>query len=454
MVFSSLIFIFGFLPPTLILAFLSKKFVTLQNIILLLASLIFYSYGEPKYIKLFICIIIVNWLFALLSGFFKNKIVVRTLGSFAIILDLCVLFWFKYAAWIGRAFNSSIGSSVLPIGISFYIFQAISYMADTALLDKYKAEKNPINVGLYIAFFPQLIAGPIVRFDEMREQIRNRQMTIDGFEEGSFRFILGFCKKVLLADSMAVIVEKAFSGNVTSSFAWLGAIAYTFQILMDFSGYSDMAIGLGSMFGFKIPENFNNPYKASSIRDFWRRWHITLSVWLRDYVYIPLGGNRKGKLKMIFNISVVWLFTGIWHGANITFVVWGVVYGAFVLFEKLLDIDTLLNKCGRLGRIFYRLFSLLVIVFLWVVFRSNNISVAYNYICVMLHFSSDGLSHTFLYFSEFIWAIFACLIMSVVSTDTMLKKRNFLWPFMILFFIVSVSYLVKRAYSPFLYFNF
>ena len=351
MVFSSLIFVFGFLPPVLILSFLFRRWINIQNAILFFASLLFYMWGELEYIWLFILTILLNWLLTLIAGQNKNILLRRIIGTAAIVFDILILFWFKYAGWIGNAFGCSIGSAILPIGISFYIFQAVSYVADVTLLDKYKAEKNPVNVGFYIAFFPQLIAGPIVRYKEIKEQIRDRRMTIDLFEEGCFRFIFGFCKKVLLADSMAVIVNKAFSAEtkLTFSFAWLGAVAYTFQIFMDFSGYSDMAIGLGAMFGFKIPENFDNPYKAQSIRDFWRRWHITLSVWFRDYVYIPLGGNRTGRWRTIFNIAVVWLLTGFWHGANLTFVLWGMIYGCLVLLEKALNIDEKVKKVFRGG---------------------------------------------------------------------------------------------------------
>lgn len=346
MIFSSLIFVFGFLPPLLVLIFFFHKWINVQNIILFFASLLFYTWGEPKYIGLFVSIIVLNWMLTLIAEQNKHLLLHRIIGTVTISFDVLILFWFKYAKWIGNVFGYSIGIDVLPIGISFYMFQAISYVADVVLLDKYKAEKNPINVGLYIAFFPQLIAGPIVRYEEIKEQISDREITIDFFEEGCFRFVFGFCKKVLLADSMAVIVNKAFfiGTELTFSFAWLGAIAYTLQIFMDFSGYSDMAIGLGLMFGFKIPENFNNPYKARSIQDFWRRWHITLSVWFRDYVYIPLGGNRKERWKTIFNVAIVWLLTGFWHGANFTFVLWGMIYGCLILFEKVLNINEKLKN--------------------------------------------------------------------------------------------------------------
>ena len=441
-------------------ALLTFKWTIVQNIALLLLSLLFYAWGEPKYILLFISTVFINWVMVLIgtivSDNMKNKTVEKIFGLVTISFDLLILFWFKYAGWISGMFNSKLGSSVLPLGISFYTFQAISYVADVCLMNKYNAEKNPVNVGLYVAFFPQLIAGPIVRYEDIAEQIKNRKMTLDAFEVGCFRFILGLCKKVLLADSMAVIVNKAWSSGaeLTSTFAWLGAIAYTFQIFMDFSGYSDMAIGLGAMFGFVFPENFDCPYKASTIRDFWRRWHITLSVWFRDYVYIPLGGNRKGEVRTILNISIVWLLTGFWHGANWTFIIWGIIYGILVLVEKTLKIEAKIKSGGVLRHIIYRLFTLLMIMLLWVVFRADKISLALEYIRLMFRFSLDGYPQTLLYLSEFKWATVACMILSVVSTETIIKNRTGLWPVMLVLFLVSISYLVKGTFSPFLYFNF
>lgn len=459
MIFSSLIFVFGFLPPLLVLIFFFHKWINVQNIILFFASLLFYIWGEPQYIGLFVSIIVLNWMLTLIAEQNKHLLLHRIIGTVTISFDVLILFWFKYAKWIGNVFGYSIGIDVLPIGISFYMFQAISYVADVVLLDKYKAEKNPINVGLYIAFFPQLIAGPIVRYEEIKEQISDREITIDFFEEGCFRFVFGFCKKVLLADSMAVIVNKAFSigTELTFSFAWLGAIAYTLQIFMDFSGYSDMAIGLGLMFGFKIPENFNNPYKARSIQDFWRRWHITLSVWFRDYVYIPLGGNRKERWKTIFNVAIVWLLTGFWHGANFTFVLWGMIYGCLILFEKVLNINEKLKNLewgGVVGSIVYRLFTLFSIILLWVLFRAGSLSDAVEYIQKMFCFEVTRVDETILYLSEFKWAILICVVLCIISDEMIMKKRVIFWPGMLILFIVSISYLVKGTFSPFLYFNF
>ncbi len=460
MVFASLIFIYAFLPICWIFALFTCKWSKAQNVVLLLLSLLFYAWGEPKYIWLFIATILLNWLMVLIgfiiSNHIKSTAPKTSVGIITIILDIAILFWFKYAGWISGMLSHPFGSTVLPIGISFYTFQAISYVADVCLLNKYEAEKNPVNVGLYIAFFPQLIAGPIVRYEDMRDQIRKHKMTLDMFETGCFRFILGFFKKVLLADSMAVIVNKAWAVDTELSFtfAWLGAVAYTFQIFMDFSGYSDMAIGLGAMFGFKIPENFDCPYKASSIRDFWRKWHITLSIWFRDYVYIPLGGNRRGDVRTVLNIAIVWLLTGFWHGANWTFIIWGVVYGVLVLAEKTFDIEAKIKNGGVAKRVIYRLYTLFMITLLWVVFRADNILAAGEYVKQMFSFGLSGYPQTVLYLSEFKWATVACIILSIVSTETIMKKRTVLWPVMLLLFVVSVSYLVKGTFSPFLYFNF
>ena len=456
MVFSSLTFLFGFLPVCLILIFIFRKKTEIQNALLVLASIVFYTWGEPEYIWLFLITIFINWIMMYLAGQVLHESKKKLIGIFTIFIDLLFLVWFKYARWLGNGFGISIGGTALPIGISFYTFQAISYVADITLLNKYKAEKNPINVALYISFFPQLIAGPIVRYEDIREQILKREISFDLLEKGSFRFLLGFCKKILFADTIAVIAEKAFSSGeeLSFSFAWLGAIAYTLQIFIDFSAYSDMAIGLGAIFGFRLPENFNSPYKAKNIRDFWRRWHITLSIWFRDYVYIPLGGNRRGIYRTIINIFIVWLLTGIWHGANFTFLLWGVIYGICVLAEKILNVEKVLQKMGKPVQFCYRLFTLLVIMLLWVIFRSQNIHHAIHYMMKMVRFSLNGIDETIWFFSELKWSFIGCLILCVVSSSEMMKRRLYVWPILLMLFIVSIVYLVKGSFSPFLYFNF
>lgn len=468
MVFSSLIFVFGFLPFCIIGGFITRKNIQIQNVFLLIMSLLFYAWGEPKLIALFVATIFINWFLVLLSS--KNKsLKLRTgIGIFTICIDLGILFWFKYASWIFNGINALSGFSkafpevILPIGISFYTFQAIAYVVDVTMFGKYEAQKNPINVGLYIAFFPQLIAGPIVRYEDIAEKINNRKMSLEEFSQGVYRFIVGFCKKVLLADSLAVIVNHAFEmlpeGNLTTSFAWLGAIAYALQIFLDFSAYSDMAIGLGHMFGFTIRENFNKPYKAKTIRDFWRRWHMSLSYWFRDYVYIPLGGNKKSEIRTYINLAVVWLITGIWHGADLTFVFWGILYGALIIVERRLNIESWIEKRISIKSL-YRCFTLLMILLLWVIFRADSLRVAAAYISCMFSFEEikNGLWTTIFYLSEFKVEFLVTLIICFypdISEEKQTVLRDFSWPIMIGLFICGVSYLVKGTFSPFLYFNF
>lgn len=468
MVFSSLIFVFGFLPVAIVGAFILKKCIKLQNLFLLALSLIFYSYGEPRYIVLFLLTIVLNWAAAYASSFLKNLTIKRCFGVLTIVVDILILFWFKYSGWcfsgINRIFDIeiSIPVTVLPIGISFYTFQAISYVADVVLMGKYEAQRNPVIVGLYIAFFPQLIAGPIVRYEDLADKMMYRQMSIEEFSQGCIRFMYGFSKKILLADTVAVIVDKAFSNlgsnELSMSFAWLGAIAFTLQIFLDFSAYSDMAIGLGHMFGFTIRENFNVPYKAATVRDFWRRWHISLSIWFRDYIYVPLGGNRVSQKRLYFNVAVVWLLTGIWHGANWTFIVWGVSYGALVVFERYFSIEERLKKNGYRAAV-YRVFTLLAVVLLWVVFRADNIFDAVSYIKCMFNISTLnlGFHQTILYLSEYKWALAIGLLISFQpEITTRIKKIMELvgCPLLLVLFVISVSYLVKGTFSPFLYFNF
>lgn len=470
MVFSSLIFVWAFLPITIIIGFITRNHIKIQNCLLLLASLLFYSWGEPNHIWLFLFTILLCWLMTLISSYIKQNRIKKVLGILTISIDLLILFRFKYANWcmgnILSKFDWNITNTdiLLPIGISFYTFQAISYVADVMLMNKYKAEKSPIVVGLYIAFFPQLVAGPIVRFYDIAPQIRSRKISLDEFTEGTLRFLYGFSKKVLLADSMAVIANQAFlnqaNGTLTTSFSWLGAIAYTFQIYCDFSAYSDMAIGMGHMFGLKIPENFNKPYQARSMRDFWQRWHISLSTWFRDYVYIPLGGNRKSIRRTYCNIAIVWLLTGIWHGANWTFIIWGLTYGLLLILEKLLNINKKLKVAPNIYRTAYRIITFIIISVLWVIFRSSTIDEAYGYITNMLLLNNftENMSITILYISEYKWALFACILISFVSLPPTLtnKKRlnDVAYPLLLSLFIISISYLVKGYFSPFLYFNF
>lgn len=332
MLFSSVVFIYLFLPIVLFGYYIVfKKSRKLQNIFLLISSLFFYAWGEAVFVIVMISSIMINWLLGYLVNKYKsdNK-KCRLIIAVTVVLNLSVMFIFKYLMFTVQSINSAFGSSffvpniILPIGISFFTFQAMSYVFDVHK-GHGEAQRNPINVGLYVAFFPQLIAGPIVRYETIAQQINDRKETLDDFSKGFCRFVVGFSKKVLLANTMALIADTAFdmpSNELTVAMSWLGAFAYAFQIFFDFSGYSDMAIGLGHMFGFSFLENFNYPYISKSISEFWRRWHISLGTWFRDYVYFPLGGSRtKTKSRLIFNLFVVWFLTGVWHGANWTFIV-------------------------------------------------------------------------------------------------------------------------------------
>lgn len=327
MVFSSTTFLFFILPVTLLLYYVIPFGVKWKNIVLVIMSLLFYTFGEPTYIWLLILSVCMNWLIGLVIDNKKNGWVF-ILG---LVLNITMLFVFKYLNWIlGMVGIQEIDGLRLPIGISFYTFQAISYLIDVRR-ETVRAQKNVLDVMLYISFYAQLVAGPIVRYDVFAEQIYHRTIDLDKFISGMKRFIYGLGKKVILANTMGQVSEIVFTSlNIVNNsmsiwMAWIGAIAFTLQIYFDFSGYSDMEIGIGKMFGFEFPENFNYPYAATSITDFWRRWHISLSSWFRDYVYIPCGGNRKGSRRTIINIFIVWSLTGLWHGANFTFVVWGIM---------------------------------------------------------------------------------------------------------------------------------
>mgnify|MGYP002767427904 CR=1 FL=1 len=339
MVFSSIPFLYYFLPAVLIIYFIAPK--QLKNAVLLLSSLVFYAWGEPKYVFLMLVSIACGYIFGLLIE--KSRSSAKKAKLFlgiSVAISLGFLLYFKYTDFFISNFNTATGLSVpllrlsLPVGISFYTFQLISYSAD--VYRGLPAQKNPISFGAYIAMFPQLIAGPIVRYSDIEKSLQSRKHSFTLCCDGAHRFVIGLCKKVLLSDRFAELCA-AFrsSGEKSVIFFWLYAIAFTLQIYFDFSGYSDMAIGLGKVFGFEFPENFDHPYASKSITEFWRRWHMTLGSWFRDYVYIPLGGNRRGKARWFFNIFVVWFLTGFWHGADWQFIAWGLMYAVLLVAEKL-----------------------------------------------------------------------------------------------------------------------
>jgi alginate O-acetyltransferase complex protein AlgI len=470
MLFSSIVFIFFFLPFVLFLYYIPlRKSRKWQNIMLLLVSLGFYAWGEPWFVLVMILSIIGNWYFGILVDRFREdknrgKVVIFV----CIVFNISILWVFKYLNFtvdnINAIFgaNFSISEIILPIGISFFTFQAISYVIDIYRRDG-EVQKTPLNVGLYISFFPQLIAGPIVRYQTIADQIENRRESFDDFSNGVCRFIIGLGKKVLIANNMALIADTAFgmaknTGDTELSIlmAWLGALAYTFQIYFDFSGYSDMAIGLGRMFGFKFLENFNYPYISSSITEFWRRWHISLGSWFRDYVYIPLGGskvNNKGRL--VFNLFVVWLLTGVWHGANWTFIMWGILYFVLLVFEKLTG---LLRKRSVVGHIY----TLFFVVIGWVLFRAENLGDALNYLKIMFGggvlFDPIALQYIAEYKYFYIFAVVFSLPIAQVIKIEKFDLGRLTGPLYViacmLILALSVSSIVKGSYNPFIYFNF
>lgn len=463
MVFSSTIFLFGFLPIAFFFYFIvfrkSRKW---QNIFLLIISLFFYAWGEPLFVLLLIFSVILSWFCALMIDKYReSKKTAKAWLIVGIVINVSILFVFKYLNFFAdnilRLFGkpNTLTKIALPIGISFFTFQALSYVIDV-YRDKKLSQKNPLYVGLYVAFFPQLIAGPIVRWETVADQIENRKESFDLFSSGVFKFVFGLGKKVFLANSFAIIADASFGmATPTFSMAWLGAIAYALQIFFDFSGYSDMAIGLGKMFGFKFKENFNRPYLATSVSDFWRRWHISMGSWFRDYVYFPLGGSRVKKPRMIFNLFVVWLLTGLWHGANWTFIIWGLFYFVFLCIEKLTNIEK--RKFPKPLRHIYTLFLILIG---WVIFRANDLPSLISYLTGMFAGKLD-FATTLIYLKEN-WLVFLIGILCCLPVDLWLDrliknekvKLVFKTIFLAIVFIVSIIYVAKSTYNPFIYFNF
>ena len=377
MVFSSLVFLCVFLPVVFLLALVVRK-TSIQNALLVIASLLFYAYGEPVYVLLMIGTSLFTYGAGRVVGVAQGA-AKKAACIVSVALCLASLGFFKYADWLVQMLNGAFQGAIalpephllLPIGISFYTFQALSYIVDVYRGDV-PAQRNVMRVLLYISFFPQLIAGPIIRYHDVDEQLQHRTITLMGVQAGLKRFILGLAKKLLVADVMAKCVDAIFSMQldaVNAPIAWLGALAYLLQIYFDFSGYSDMAIGMARMFGFSYKENFNYPYISTSIKEFWRRWHISLSTWLKEYLYIPLGGNRKGRARTVANKVFVFVCCGLWHGAAWTFVVWGLIHGLFLLIEEYLPVKRLPKPAGWI-------YAMLVVTFAFVVFRAESFSQA------------------------------------------------------------------------------
>ena len=477
MLFPSVEFIFAFLPIVLTVYFiLLRRNVLLKNIWLFAASLFFYAFGEGSFILLMLGEILLDYLLALFLNRSQKRWARRTLLGIAIISNIGILGIFKYASFVCVDIlhlpPDAVGIAAdihLPLGISFFTFQALSYVLDV-YMGKVAATGSFLNVGLYVSFFPQLVAGPIVRFTDIADAINNRKESIDGFSSGVVRFLIGLSKKVLIANNMALVADAAWKLIIgdrleaSVAMAWLGAISYTLQIYFDFSGYSDMAIGLGKIFGFDFPENFKHPYIATSLTEFWRRWHISLSSWFRDYVYIPLGGSRRGEARTYINLMIVWLLTGIWHGANYTFVVWGLLYGILLMIEKVLCGHKAIRKQSLIQRIFGHLYTMIVVTLAWVIFRSDSINDAVIYILGMFGRGSGKLvDRVFVAYLKqnicfYIPAIIGCMPI-LESLELKFGEKNPIYNVafgatVLAGFVISVSYIINNGYNPFIYFNF
>lgn len=458
MIFSSILFIFRFLPIALILYYITPQ--KYKNLILTLLSLVFYSWGEGKYFLIMIASIIIDYTAGRLIYRYKSEIKKKTIVlCISLVFNLGLLFFFKYFNFfidnINNIFNLAIkGVKItLPLGISFYTFQTMSYSIDV-YRGKVVPEKNIINFAAFVTLFPQLIAGPIVKYTDINKEISRRVITKDNVEVGIEKFILGLGRKVLIANNIGMLwteVEGIGFENISTPLAWLGIISFGLQIYFDFSGYSLMAIGLGKMLGFNFPENFNYPYISRSISEFWRRWHITLGSWFKEYVYIPLGGNRKGKVRVTFNLFIVWALTGLWHGASYNFLLWGLFFFLLISIEKLGFIN-FLNK----HKVFSHIYTIFLLLIGWTLFAITDFNGIYEYLS-KLFFYSNGEEWIY-YLRNYGVSLIIAIIFSLPLVSMFYKKiENFKWIKTIILmgiFIISVAYLVDATYNPFLYFRF
>ncbi len=469
MVFSSLTFILFFLPITLLLYFLFRN-TTWRNSVLLAVSLLFYAWGEPKWIFVMLLTVSVNYVCGLLMAKTEKKGLRTLFMILGVSLSVGFLFYFKYCGFLLDTFTGLTGIShsftapVLPIGISFYTFQVLTYTIDV-YRGKTSCQKSFFKLLLYISFFPQLIAGPIVNYKDIEHQLDKRTITTEQFYQGFLRFLIGFNKKILIANTCGELTEKlTAAGEFSVAGAWLLALAYTLQIYFDFSGYSDMAIGIGKMFGFHFFENFNYPYRSKSITEFWRNWHISLGSFFRDYVYIPLGGNRLGVPRQILNLFIVWMLTGIWHGASWNFVVWGVYYGVLLILEKLF----FLKIKEKLPAILNIATTLLFVIIGWVLFYYIDLGDGLAHLKIMFGLSENALTNpASVYYGKHYAVFLAAGILASFPWKSLLaklfSKENkavaaiafFAKPVAVtLLFFVALSLLVGQSYNPFLYFRF
>ncbi len=471
MLFSSVVFLFYFLPAVLVLYYLFRNCTPVKNGILLAASLFFYAWGEPRFVFVMLASIAGNYFLALLVDRFRGEKAAKGILMLAVMLNIGLLFVFKYLDFFIRNVSMATGKALpvtgfaLPIGISFFTFQALSYVTDV-YRGRGRVQENPFDAALYIAFFPQIMAGPVVRYSVLDEQIRSRKETWNKFAVGVCRFIAGLGKVVLLSGNLAVVADRIFDGyrqgGMPVMLAWVGSVAFTLQIFFVFAGYSDMAIGLGLMFGFKFEENYNYPYISRSIREFWGRWNISMSTWFKEYVYFPLGGSKvKNMDNAIRNMLVVWLCAGFWCGAEWTFVVWGLLYFVLLVVERFMDMEK--RQGYGILRWCYTMFA---VNLGWVLFRAENLVYAGNYIRCMFGLDGSGFfsDHAWMYLREygifFIIGIFFCIPVGRRANYLIVQEKmnadliNAFYPVvMMVVFFLCVIYLVKGNYNPFMHFQ-
>ena len=458
MVFSSIPFIFFFLPIFFIVYLLVPY--KIKNFVLMIFSLVFYAWGEPVYVLLMLFSALFNFIFGLLLEKISSK--KKILLIISVIVNIGLLVVYKYTSFllgiVNDIFNLSINDPELrlPIGISFFTFQALGYVIDV-YRKNVKASHNFINFLAYISMFPQLIAGPIVRYETVEAELNDRKITLDKFVNGFRRFLVGLFKKVLLANSIGLLFSTITSNSldtISVLSSWLSIVAFSFQLYFDFSGYSDMAIGMGEMMGFKFLENFNYPYISKSITEFWRRWHISLSSCFRDYVYIPLGGSRCSKYKNIRNIFIVWLLTGLWHGASFNFLLWGIYYGIILLIEKFV-----LNKyIEKWPNILRHVYSIIIILIGWTIFAFEDVNQVFNYLKIMFGFSGNKfIDSSFMYYFNNYFILLIILV--ICSIPIKFDYKNLFVKILsvlvyVTLFIITISFIVSDTYNPFIYFRF
>lgn len=458
MVFSSITFLYYFLPLVFLCYFFSSY--KLKNFTLLIFSLVFYSWGEPIYILIMIFSSLVDYTHAIIIDRYRGTYKAKLALLSSIVVNLGLLGFFKYSDFLISIFNSALGQSIpllnlsLPIGISFYTFQTMSYSIDV-YRNNAPVQKNIISLATYVTLFPQLVAGPIVRYADVYCDLNHRKHSIDKIYEGVYRFIIGLSKKVILANNLGSIwyaIKNTPFNTLSTSTAWLGIIAFTLQIYFDFSGYSDMAIGLGKMFGFDFLENFNFPYISKSITEFWRRWHMSLGIWFRDYVYIPLGGNRASKPRWFFNIFVVWFLTGLWHGASFNFILWGLYFGVILVLEKLFLLDMLKKVPDLISHVYV----MLLVIISFVLFDITNLSDVGSYFSIMFNSNKTLFDSTFLYyFTPNILLFILSILASTPIFKNILDRYTYARMITLLFgLIMSTAFLVDATFNPFLYFRF